>query len=291
MSLAAIARRAWGSTLLSLRIFSRINGEQRAAAFAYYALFSMVPLVALLFSIGSLFFDPDDVRRAITEYVPIGPQEQQVIFQLASDLEKKRGGVSIVSVLILGWTSLRFFQALVTAVNRAWHTIPLPWWQMRIKNLAMIAVVASGLGFGILVPAVAQGVAKTLSGFSDFLTKHFPDLHLAPTIQLIEWSRLVIGTLVLFYTFSMLYMLAPRRRVMFRQVWLPAFLVTITVQVCQVAFVIYLPRIVDYGIYGTIGGLMLLLLWVYVSGMMIILGGCLCVARARLEAIPSTLEN
>ena len=61
----------------------------------------------------------------------------------------------------------------------------------------------------------------------------------------------------------MLYKLAPRRRVLFRQVWLPAFIVTFALMLCQIAFVNYLPHFINYGIYGAVGGMMLLLLWVY----------------------------
>jgi membrane protein len=78
-------------------------------------------------------------------------------------------------------------------------------------------------------------------------------------------------------------MFAPRWRVEFRQVWQAALLVTLALQFCQIAFVNYLPRFVNYGIYGAVGSLMLLLLWVYISGIIIIFGGCLCAARAQVR--------
>jgi YihY family inner membrane protein len=101
-------------------------------------------------------------------------------------------------------------------------------------------------------------------------------------VRIVE-RRGAIGGVVLFLSFILLYKLSPARRVTFSQVWLPSLLVTLTLQICQVAFVNYLPRFVNYGIYGAVGGLMLLLLWVYVSGIIIIMGGCLCAAMARDE--------
>jgi Ca2+-transporting ATPase len=124
---------------------------------------------------------------------------------------------------------------------------------------------------------------------ADFLRLEFPhwDLHL--TGKVIDLSRYGLGAVVLFYSFSLLYMIAPRRRVKFSQVWLAALLVTVALQVCQIAFVNYLPRVVNYGIYGAFGSLMLLLLWVYASGIIIIFGGCLCAARAQVrEATPAS---
>jgi len=86
---------------------------------------------------------------------------------------------------------------------------------------------------------------------------------------------------VLFYSFSMLYKLAPRRRVLFRHIGLPTLLVTCARMICQIAFVNYLPHFINYGIYGAVGGMMLLLLWVYFSGIIIIFGACLCAAMEQ----------
>ena len=93
----------------------------------------------------------------------------------------------------------------------------------------------------------------------------------------------------------MLYMLTPRRRIFFRQVWLPALIVTFALMICQIAFVNYLPHFVNYGIYGAVGGMMLLLLWVYFSGIIVIFGACLCAAMAQNDenaegATPTTRE-
>ena len=65
--------------------------------------------------------------------------------------------------------------------------------------------------------------------------------------------------------------------------------------ICQIAFVNYLPNFVNYGIYGAVGGMMLLLLWVYFSGIIIILGACLCAAITRCgetadDATPANRE-
>jgi len=70
-------------------------------------------------------------------------------------------------------------------------------------------------------------------------------------------------------------------------------LVAVTLQLCQNAFVNYLPRFVNYNaIYGTVGVMMFLLLWVYLSGVIIILGACFCATQAKLngddEVIPSS---
>jgi YihY family inner membrane protein len=288
MSMNRVAR-IWQIVVRTIRIFGEIDVEQRAAAFAYYAIFSLIPLIALLLSVGSMFFAPETVKTAAMEFIPLSIQGRDMVWKMVDELQQARGSVGMVSLLILAWSSLKFFQALVRAVNRAWHTIEIPWWQMPIKNLLMIGVVTSGFALGILIPAVVQGVAKTLLALEDFLRHEVPTLQLAPLFFILDLSRYIVGGVVLLYTITMLYRFAPRRRVLLRHVWLPALLVTIALQLCQVAFVNYLPRFVNYNaVYGAIGLLMLLLIWIYLSGILIITGACLCAAAREEDVAPGS---
>ena len=289
----------WRVIVSTVRIYGDIDGEQRSASFAYYALVSLFPLFALMLTLGSLLFNSHEVFASIHRLFPIGETQQQLIWEMVQRLEENRGGVSLVSILILIWTSLRFFQALVRGVNRAWHTIEIPWWQLPLKNLLMIGVIGSALVIGLLAPVILQGVRDALLAAESFLHHYFPAFDLKLTTRLIDASRFALGSVILFYSFAMLYMLAPRRKVLFRHIWFPALLVTILLQLCQNAFVNYLPRFVNYNaIYGTVGGMMLLLLWVYVSGIVIMLGACLCPALAGElegkgveERIPSSSDS
>lgn len=274
----------WAVAKRTIHLYGEIDGEQRAASFAYYVLFSLFPLFALLLTVGSQFLNPQEIIGAINSFLPIDPEEQQFIWDTVHDLERGRRSVGAISVVILLWCSLRFFQALVRGVNRAWHTMEIPWWQMPLKNLLMIGITASALFAGLLAPALLQGVRLALLAAESFLLAHFPYFNLHLISRLLDLSRYLLGAGVLFYSFSLLYKLAPRRKVLFSQVWLPALLVTLALQFCQIAFVNYLPHFVNYGLYGKVGGLMLLLLWVYFSGIIIILGGCLCAALAQEKA-------
>ncbi len=288
MAINRAVARTWQLAVGTCRIFSEIDAEQRAASFAYYAIFSMIPLITLLLSVGSMFFAPDTVKSAALEFIPLSVQGQDMVWKMVDELQRARGGVGAVSLVILAWSSLKFFQALVRAVNRAWHTQEIPWWQMPIKNLLMIGVITSGFALGILIPAIIQGLAKALFAFEHFLTAHIPALQLAPLFVILDLSRYLVGGAVLLYTITMLYRFAPRRRVSVRQVWIPALSVTIALQLCQIAFVNYLPRFVNYNvIYGGIGLLMLLLIWVYLSGIFIIAGACLCAAWSNDDPTPT----
>ena len=265
-------------------IYTRIAGGENAAAFSYYALFSLVPLVALLLTVGSYFFPGDTALTAIHRFVPLGEDQQELLWSMVRSLENKRGSVSIVSVVILIWASLRFFHSLVLSINYAWGTRRLLWWQMPVKNLLLILAMSGALLIGTIVPAILQAVVRLLHSLEAVINEHLPLLNVGRLLAVVDLSRYIGGTLVLFYCFAVLFMLAPRHKIRFEQIWIPALLVAVLLQVGQACFVNIVPKLVNYSaIYGAMGSMMFLLLWVYVAGTIIIAGGCLCAALAHLS--------
>ncbi len=283
------AKKTWKVLCYTVRIYGEIDVEQRAAAFGYYALFSLVPLVALLFAFGSPIFSRQEVIHTLRHVAPIGQEELNFLWQIVDRMEKSRGSVSVVSFIILLWASHRFFQALVRGVNRAWHSVEIRWWEGPLKNMAMVATLASAVILGILAPVILQTARNITYSLEAFLLRSYfshlyPHIDLHSVFSLVDLGRYVLSTGVLFYAFSMLYMLSPRCKVRFSQIWLPALLVTIFVQLSQILFVNYLPRFINYNyVYGALGGLMFLLMWIYFCGLVILGGGCMCAAQGRLE--------
>jgi membrane protein len=273
----------WRLLRSTILIYTRIGGEQSAAAFAYYALFSLVPLMALLLTLGSHLL-PEHRVEMIQQFVPMGDAQQKVLWGLVQALENTRGSVSLASIAILVWASLRFFQSLVLSINHAWGTRHLPWWQMPVKNFAMIVAMSGTLIVGTVVPALLQGFVRILHALDAWIIVFFPTLNVGRLLAVVDLSRYIGGTAVLFYSFTVLYMLAPRHRISFAQVWLPSLAVSVLMQIGQACFVNIVPKLINYNaIYGTMGSMMFLLLWVYIAGVIIISGGCFCAALSHLR--------
>jgi YihY family inner membrane protein len=265
----------------AVRIFSQIEGELRAAAFAYYALFSLIPLFTLLLTLGSIFVDSHDIIDTVGKFFPMGESEQGFVWQMAESLQKARGSVSALSLLVLLWSSIRFFQALVQGVNRAWHHAEIPWWKLPLKNLLMMAVLASALGIALIAPAFLQAAMKIFAAFEGFLNEQIPGMHFSALTLIFNGSRYIVAGGLMFYSLSALYMLAPGRRIYFQQVWKSALIVSLSLQIGQSIFGNYVAKIVNFNaIYGSVGALMLALMWVYIAGVLILLGSCFCAAAA-----------
>lgn len=268
--------------------YDETDGEQRAASFAYYAFFALFPLVVLLITVFTTFLGNQDaamqrISSAVQEYLPIDPASSQQVIRTIQGVVKSRGSASLIAFGVLAWSALRFFQALVRGVNRAWGTKEYSWWRLPIKNLFMTAILASALLLGIVFPAIINNIEYLYWKHSwevglDFL--FFKDVF--HTVKAL--SKYLVPPLVLFYGFAMFYKFAPQRRTTFREVWVAAVFVTIGLDLLKWGFTLYTVNITNFNaLYGTLGSVVALLMWIYLSGSLIILGGCLCAAQYEIR--------
>lgn len=272
--------RYWRIARDTVKRFGEIDGEQRAAAFGYYALFSLFPLILLFVTIGSSFVERGTAIREITEfmghYIPMAQQEENLVVNTIDGVLEKRKEVGLVALLVLVWSALKFLKVLIRATNRAWNSEIYNWWKLPAKSLALLGIVASAALLGILMPAAARIIERWLPAIVGRAASIF-DLLIA-----------LIPTAILFYGLSMLYKLAPSRRTKFSEVWLAAVASTVLFRVAEMLFVWYTSNLTNWNaLYGTLGGMIAFLVWVYVSGLIFVLGVCLCAAKAELRSPPS----
>lgn len=287
--------RAWPRVVRELKMSGQViwralikydetDGEQRAASFAYYAFFALFPLVVLLITVFTSFLGNREeatqrITSAVQQYLPIDQTASTQIIRTIQGVVQSRGSAGLIAFAVLAWSALRFFQALVRGVNRAWGTKEYSWWRLPIKNLFMTAILASAMLLGIVFPAIINNIEYLYWKHSwefglDF--KFFKDFFAI--------LRLIVAPLVLFYGFAMFYKFAPQRRTTFREVWGAALGVTLGLNVLKHVFVLYTLNIGNFNaLYGTLGSIVALLMWIYLSGSLIILGGCLSAARYEIR--------
>ncbi len=264
----------WGKNAYA--VFSNINGTLWAASFAYYAFFALFPLLIFLVTIATRFTTREQafasIVNSLEEFMPLGASDQSMIAKTVDGVIDSRGSIGVVSLVGLLWSSLGLFQALVGAVGAAWKQKPLSWWRLPLKNLTMFAILLSALVLGNFLPVISKTVQGYLTIFGALGSAVFAGVNL------------LVPTVVLFYGFALFYRLAPRRsmKATFSLVWLPALLVTVLLQIAQYLFVIYATNFAKFNaVYGVFGGVIALMLWIYLSGSIVIFGGCLCAARVK----------
>jgi YihY family inner membrane protein len=96
--------------------------------------------------------------------------------------------------------------------------------------------------------------------------------------------RFLLPPFVSFYGFLMFYKFAPRRKTMFREVWVAALIVTLGMDVLQRVFMLYTKNVTNFdALYGTFGSIVALLMWIYLTGSLIIFGGCFAAAQYEIR--------
>lgn len=276
-------RRAWGVLRLALKTFFRIDGDLLAGAFAYYAFFALFPLIILFVTIASAFIDRDRAGQVVIAYVqayvPIHGEMQRHIIHTITGVINARGQAGAVALIMLVWAALQFVTTLVSAVNRAWGAEAHSWWRLPLKSLLLLVMMVGAVLLGIPLPILGRVV-------SDWLL---------PANELRSWihvlTSLIGPSLVSFLGLTVFYRLAPRRVTRFAEVWVAALCATALLQTAEGLFALYLKRFATLNaVYGAFGGVMALLLWVYLSGCIIIFGACLCAAGSaggRHDALPA----
>jgi len=268
--------------------FDETDGEQRAASFAYYAFFALFPLTVLLITVFTKFLGSElqamhRITTAVGNFLPDENASSQII-KTIDGVVKSRGQAGFIAFCVLAWSALRFFQALVRGVNRAWGTKEYSWWRLPIKNLAMTGILASALLLGILVPTVLNWIEYLY--WLHYREVVGLDSYFATEVFKIVFKilRMLVPPLVLFYGFAMFYKFAPQRKTTFFEVWRAALFVTVGLNILKQGFVLYTQHVGNFNaLYGTLGSIVAILLWIYLSGALIILGGCLCAARYEIN--------
>lgn len=237
--------------------FIQIDGVQWAGAFAYNAFFSLFPLLILFVTVTSLFIDRYKAGLTVINfmgmYIPITAEIQAQIFTTISGVVYARGLASIIALFILLWAAIQCFITLVDVTNRAWGTAFNHWWRLPLRSLLLLCLLAGIVLLGVSVP---------------------------PLLRIADIGNIAIPWAIEFVSLSLFYKLAPHRETRFSEVWFGALCATILLQLGQSGFIFYLKNFATLNlIYGAFGGIMALLLWIYLSGCIFIFGACLCAVR------------
>jgi membrane protein len=264
--------------------FSEDNLSDWAAALTYYALLSLFPALIAMVAILGLVGDPQTITSNITEIVTkIGPKSAAQTFSGPIKSITQNKGSSLV-VLIIGlavalWSASGYVGAFMRASNIIYETPEgRPFWKLRplqmLVTLAMIillAVVALGITLtGPIVKAVAEPIGVGSTAITVWDIAKWPVL------------ALVFVTMI-----SLLYYASPNVKLRgFKWVTPGSLLALLVWVVASAAFAFYVANFGSYNkTYGTLGGLVVLLIWVWITNLAILFGHQLNAERERSREI------
>ena len=241
-----------------------------AAETAYYFFLSLFPIFLFAAPILSLVGDERQVMGWLMDQLAatVPGEAISLVRNVVEDVvfAPDAPGLMSIGALLAAWAGSNVFSTLMDALNRAYHVEETrPWWKRKLIALAMVAVT------GVMI-AVAAVVMLAGPEIVDWLSSH---LMLGETFRLL-WLvgqyplalLFVIGALWLIYRFL------PNLRQPAKETLVGATVATVLWVIATLAFRFYVANFGSYNkTYGTIGGVIVLLTWMYVSMMAILIGG------------------
>ena len=247
--------------------FKLVKGAEAASSISYYTLFSMFPLLLSFVAIGSFFVDQATVEHELISILPnIIPVSQEFIMTNVQQVFKLRGTVSSLALLGLIWSSTAVFTTIIRNINTAWPAAaPHSFIRMRLWSLAIIAAMAL-----VLIVSSFSLTFRNLLGNLGFTIN---DLMVSKFLSSYFYTK-VLPVLIRVLVFFALYYWVPQIKVNKMGALTGAVVATFLWQVITNIFSNYLSSgLAKYEIiYGSLGKMIALLVWIYLSSWIILFG-------------------
>jgi membrane protein len=272
----------------------RGNAPAVAAGLTYYTLASLVPLLIVLISIASLWFDPAAAEAALTDNIAAGVGEQNaaLIRSLANTAGNRAAGLSasLIGGVLVMMSASNLLRATADALNRFWEPgKPPPAAEHQPLARRALKAAASFLKEHLKAFALTAGAGLLLLGTLFLSTAlgvagKFFDHILPPGFSGVVLLHLLVSFLITTILFSLIFRYAPRHKVAWRCIWQGAA-VGGFIYVCLQSLVsLYLTHAGVGSAYGAAGSLVALLFWVYYSIQGMLFGAAFTIVQARGES-------
>lgn len=266
-ALSSAVQFLWHTLTDTYRSFNRSLAGEATAGLAYYAFFSIFPLILILVAAASSWLTEDQAQQHVIEYVTsIFPISPDLVGIMINTLVTRRFSTTLISTIGLLWSSSGYFNALVRHVNRAWPDVrPAHFVRTRLQSLMIV------LGLGVLFVLslmVTSGVELL-----DALDLPFSEELIHGTF-LSSFLSNILPLLVRLGLLWMLYDLVPRRSVHHKSAVISAVTVTLGWRLITILLTWYLGA--GFGrynvVYGSLGTTIASLMWLYFSNYILLMG-------------------
>ncbi len=272
MSLWQLGGLGWKE--LATRVWSEINADDifgRAAQLSYYFLLALFPLLLFITAVLGQFADAGSELRAnlMSLLGSVVPQEaSDLIHETIEKVEEGSGGGKIsFGILATLWAASNGMTAICQTLNIAYEVEETrPWWKVRLVSLgltvALAVLILSALTLTLFGHHLADYVAASFS-FGQVFTWSW---------KILQWPLVLLFVLI---AFALIYYLAPDVK-NHRWHWVsPGAIIAVTLWLLvSFGFRAYLSYFNSYNAtYGSLGAVIILMLWFYFTGAAILIGG------------------
>lgn len=237
-----------------------------SAQLAYFFLLSLFPFLMFIVTlIGYLPFDDRMMIAVLAEYLP-----EDVVFMIDENLKEimnnRSGGLLSISIIGTLWSASNGFNAITRSFNKAYGVKPA-------RNFILNRIIAIGLMFSMVAAII---IALLFPVFGRLIGEYvLVNVPLPETIvDMWDVLRWVSSSVMFFVVFFVLYKLAPNKKMKENHVLYGTIFATVGWQLTSYGFSYYVETLGNYSLtYGSLGTVIVLMIWFYLSGIIITTGG------------------
>jgi membrane protein len=254
--------------------FQEDNVPLLAAAQAYYYLLSIVPLLIVGFAIiPYLNIDPAQAVSFMSTALPeglAGVMEENII----SLVETPRGGLLTIGIIAALWSASAGINAFIKSTNEAYDV-------EETRNFVVVRLIALGLTISMILAIVVAILLPVLGNVILEYITNFLGLTGAMSLllQILRWT---ISIVVLTGILLLLYRFAPNKKLPFKHIIPGALIASILWQLISLGFSFYISNFGSYDeTYGSLAGIIILMIWFFLTGMVLMIGAVINVLYHR----------
>lgn len=255
---------------LARRVWSQMSEDEivdRAAALAYYFLFALFPALLFLTSLLGMLPLQGLMERLIAYAEQAMPGDAaSIVRRTLTEIQTgARGGLLSFGALAALWAGSNGMASVMTALNAAYGVADArPWWKRRLLSIVLTfgfaLFIISALVLIVFGPRIGESVANWL-GFGDLFA--------------LAWNLVNVPVVVFFVLLgiALVYYFAPATKQHWRWVTPGSVVGLVLWLAMSYGLRLYVTSFADYGAtYGSIGGVILLMLWLYLTGIALLVG-------------------
>ena len=267
-----------------MQVWRRFNADNLglyAAAISFYALLSVVPLLLVGTALLGFLVTPEGAQQMVLDFfgrfVPGKGAARALadrinVGEAVAGIVRTRGLAALIGFGSLFWSASQVFFHLQTAMNVAWR-VRSPRHVLKARALSLAMVFAAGALF--LLSLVFTAALQLARALSDAALARIGGAGFAPPVLLWQAAGGVATLVLSVLTFFILLRVLPATRVPWRAALVAAVGVGVAWELAKQGFAFYLGRFAgaQYNkVYGTLGGLVGLVLWVNLSALLLLIG-------------------
>jgi membrane protein len=263
-------KQAWGLIKETFSEWSNDKAPRLGAALSYYTIFSMAPLLVLVISIAGLVFGRDAAEgRLLAQLSQVVGMDAGVALQsMVAKAGEHRAGIiaTVVGLVVLMVGATGVVIELQDALNTVWKVVPKP--GRGIKGLIRDRLLSIGiiLAFGFLF-IVSLVASSALAALGTVVRGWLPGWLILGYVLNYGVSIAVIGVML-----AMIFKILPDVKMAWRDVWLGAAVTSVLFHVGKFLIGLYVGKAGVGSTFGAAGSLAVLLVWIYYSTQLVLMG-------------------